>query len=216
MTRFVALSAALALAAAACGADTTRTDVGQPSVTSATNPVTTTVPGTTLPPAPTADVAAIVAGHQELALDLYSTLTAQETGNVLLGPWSISAGLALPYLGARGATAEEMAAVLRYPLEGDSLHDAFRSLRARLEGHEKEGLVLAAANRAFGQEGFGFTDSYLADLSRFYSAPLGIVDFAGAPEEARAEINQWTADQTNDRIDELFPPGTVDPNSRLA
>ncbi len=223
MTRFVTLCAALALAAAACGADTTEPSSVQPIGSPTTTQVTTPVPVTTIPAprvpapsAPAADVAAVVTGHQQLALDLYRTLAAQDAGNVLLGPWSISEGLALPYLGARGATAEEMASVLRYPLEGDSLHDAFRSLRAQLEGHEKEGLILAAANRAFGQEGLEFTDSYLADLSRFYSAPLGIVDFAGAPEEARAEINQWTADQTNDRIDELFPPGAVDPNSRLA
>lgn len=219
MRHFVALCAALALAAAACGSSTTESSAEQPSGSPTTNQAPVTVPsqpGQPVLAAPAADIAAIVGGHQELALELYRTLIAQDTGNVLLGPWSISQGLALPYLGARGSTAEDMASVLRYPLEGDSLHEAFRSLRAQLEGHQKEGLVLAVANRAFGQEGFAFTDSYLADLSRFYSAPLGIVDFAGAPEAARAEINEWTADQTNDRIDELFPPGTVDPKSRLA
>jgi serpin B len=43
---------------------------------------------------------------------------------------------------------------------------------------------------------------------------LAELDF-GEPDRARSVINDWVAGQTNDRIDELFPPGTIHPGSRL-
>ena len=41
------------------------------------------------------------------------------------------------------------------------------------------------------------------------------LDFAGAPEESRARINDWIAQETEDKVKDLLQPGTIDPSTRL-
>jgi serpin B len=166
-----------------------------------------------------ADVEAARVASTQLAIDLLQQLTAQDDGNVLLGPASIADGLAMPYLGARGTTEAEMAAVLYDGQPGSDRHQAGllglrTAIASRVTG--EDGVTLHAASRLFGQRGYGFLDAFLADASRWHSAPLQEVDFAGDAEAARQEINRWTAEQTADRIEALFPPGTIGSAVRLA
>lgn len=204
-----------AFVAAACGQASNPDD---PNAFESPNRIDTTQPtavGSAVEPVDGDTLAELVAGNTELALDLFGILAA-DGSNTLLGPASISEGLALPFLGARGATAIEMADVLNYTLQDAEFHAAMTALRTELGSRQNDQLEMAVANRVFGQEGFGFLDEYLADLSRWYEAPLGTVDFFGDPEAARDQINAWTADQTNDRIPELFPQGSVTSKVRLA
>lgn len=169
------------------------------------------------PPAPSdAALAALVRGQTELGLDLLRGLSDADEPNVVLSPWSISNGLALTHLGARGGAADEMAEVLRYAAAGPELQSALAAQRTTLGDGATEGLRLEAANRAYGQEGWRFTDAYLADLSRFHEAPLGTLDFAADPEAARREINAWAEERTGGLIPETFPPDTVTEQTQLA
>lgn len=98
----------------------------------------------------------------------------------------------------------------------DRHHAALQSLRTALASRDGDGVTLRAANRLFGQRGHRFADAYLADVSRWYTAPLEEVDFAADPEGARRHINAWTAEQTADRIAGLFPAGSINPATVLA
>ena len=60
------------------------------------------------------DGAALVKGNSEFALDLYARLRARD-GNLFFSSYSISNALAMTYAGARGPTATQMAAALRFP-----------------------------------------------------------------------------------------------------
>lgn len=206
MGRMTRALIALAIIAAACG----QTDQSSGRDPSLGVPAATALPEAMAPIDPENE---LVAGNAHFAVDLFRQLAGDED-NVLISPASISEGLALPYLGARGVTATEMAFVMNYTLEGDALFQAMASLRADLTSRQNDQLELAIANRAFGQDGFPFRDAFLADLSRWYEAGLGTVDFSDV-EAARTEINDWTAAQTNDRIPELFPSGVIKPNTRL-
>lgn len=201
---------ATALVVAACG----EADEGDDGPTDTRPPSATGPDFVLIAPTTTQAPSDLVTDNTEFAIGLFA-IVAVGNENVLIAPASISEGLALPYLGARGETATEMAAALNFNLDGDELYSAIATLRDTLEGRENDQLELAVANRAFGQTGFPFRDEYLADLSRWFEAPLGMVDFAD-PETARAEVNEWTAEQTNQRIQELFPPGTISVNTRLA
>ena len=63
------------------------------------------------------DGAALVKGNSEFAFDLYARLRARN-GNFFFSAYSVSNALAMTYAGARGATATEMAAALRFPMSG--------------------------------------------------------------------------------------------------
>jgi serpin B len=77
----------------------------------------------------------------------------------------------------------------------------------------QDGMELHAANRLGGQEGVGFRSSFVRLLDELYRAPLGRVSFAGAPDEARAAINQWVASETRNRIQDLIDK--IDRDTRL-
>jgi len=67
----------------------------------------------------------------------------------------------------------------------------------------------------WGQRDYEFLTEFLDRLAVNYGAGLRVLDFVGAPEESRVTINDWVAKQTEDRIEDLIPPGLINPNTRL-
>ncbi|MDQ2052353.1 serpin family protein [Natronolimnohabitans sp. A-GB9] len=165
--------------------------------------------------------------------------------NLFFSPYSVSVALAMTYAGARGETADEMGDAMEYVLEDETLHAAFGALEAEFEqrnedgadvdrpvpaddgngngdegereGEEEDGpaFQLASANAIWGDENYPFDDGYVDLLETYYGAGERLVDFEGDPEGAREEINEWVETQTNDRIEDLLPAGSVDEATRL-
>lgn len=165
----------------------------------------------------------VVAGLQTLAGELYGGLAAKP-GNVVLSPYSILVALGMTLVGAAGRTAEEMRDVLGVGDLGDRWHKGVNALTAhidglagnqqRADGSEAE-LALATANQLFGQQGVGWEVEFLDLLAKEYGAGLRTVDYKTAADEARALINAWVEDQTNDRIVDLIPEGVLESLTRL-
>jgi serpin B len=57
--------------------------------------------------------------------------------------------------------------------------------------------------------------AFLDVLARHYDAGLYLVDFAEDAERERLAINKWVREQTHDRVDELLPPMSLDPNTAM-
>ncbi|MFW6115773.1 MAG: serpin family protein, partial [Chloroflexota bacterium] len=74
---------------------------------------------------------------------------------------------------------------------------------------------LNIANAIWGQEDYEFLTSFLDLLAENYGAGLRILDFAGAPEESRAIINEWVSEKTEEKIKDLLPPGIINALTRL-
>jgi serpin B len=163
----------------------------------------------------TADQLAAVAGNNAFAIDLFHELRTGAAGkNLLVSPFSVSTALAMTYAGARNGTAAQMADVLHFDLPDDRRHTALGSLISDLNV-PRAGYELAVANRLFGQHGVPFKQPFLDLNSQSYGAPLEPMNFAADPNAARIHINEWVAERTNDRIEELLPPGAVDSLTRL-
>jgi serpin B len=56
---------------------------------------------------------------------------------------------------------------------------------------------------------------FLDTLAVNYGAGVFSVDFAAQPEPARAAINAWVKDKTDELIPELLPGGSIHPDTRL-
>ncbi len=168
---------------------------------------------------PAADVEAVAVGDTQLGLDLL-VLAGAEGNNVFLSPYSVASALGMLLAGARGATNDEIAAVLSVDDE-NAFHPARGALTAAVTtpaavaGDEAEPFTLRAANQLFGQDGFPFVDAYLELLARSYGADMGVVDFASQPEAARQLINGWVEEQTEERIVDLIPEGVISALTRL-
>jgi serpin B len=168
-----------------------------------------------LAPEVQADATPLVEANNRFAFDLYARLRKGD-GNLFLSPFSISTAFGMTFAGAAGQTAEEMARVLHFPLPQERLHPTFGALVRSLDrGGSFGGYELRVANRAWGQQGFPFREEFLRITRDDYGAELQQADFARDPETARHNVNAWVAGRTNDRIRDLFPPGTIDTYTRL-
>ncbi len=158
-------------------------------------------------------------------LDLYRLAAGQDpAANLVLSPASIALALSMASAGARGATATEMDAVL-HGLGSDE-HAAWpAALDAALATRtgtfpESDGepadVTLRIANAPFAQRDMALERPYLEGLGARFGAGLRLVDYRHAPEPARALINGWIADQTEQRIPQLLAQGTVTGRTRLA
>ena len=176
------------------------------------------------PLVPAADQETQAAGNTAFAFDLYHTLDFAN-GNLFLSPYSISLALAMTYGGARGATETQMAQALHFNLSQAGLHPAFNALDQELaarksdtgqgQGTDGKGFRLNIVNDIWGQRGYPFQQDYLDLLAENYGAGLRLMDFKANPEQARQQINDYIAQQTEQRIPDLVPPGVIDPLTRL-
>ena len=166
----------------------------------------------------------------ELGIDLHRQL-ATGNENLCLSPYSIQSALAMTFAGADGDTKTEMARVLHFPNRDDAIHASFSSLQRSLgEMSEKtaeiaeqskkhsgpsEPITLSIANHLFAQTGYDFREPFQQLTKKFYGAPFETLDFKKDPEAARANINQWVAGQTHDKIRDLVPQGGIKELTRL-
>lgn len=158
---------------------------------------------------------AISSSNTAFALELFRTVSQKNpTGNIFMSPLSISSALAMVYLGAKGATAAQMARALSFS-PGENVHADFQALNADINSPSAS-YILKLANRLYGEKTAKFLPTFLEATQKYYQADLKAVDFIGAPEECRVEINSWVEQQTESKIKDLLKPGTVTPMTRLA
>jgi len=157
----------------------------------------------------TAELAPVVDGNNAFAWSLYDVLRA-EPGNRFFSPFSLYTALSMTYAGARGETATQMREALHIGDDDAQHHAGLGALLRDLSG-EKEGRAyqLRIANRIFGQLGLAIEPAFLDLVATEYAAPMEQLDFGGDPEGSRSTINEWVAEQTEDRIEELLRPGDI-------
>jgi serpin B len=219
MKRFSLLTAILLLLAACTPA--TMPQVDTPTATAPeAEVIRAELPRLLMPDVSQNQIEALVQSNNRFAFDLYQAIRENNGDNLIYSPYSISLAFSLVYAGARGQTEAEMAHALHF-LPQDDHHLAFNALDQYLmslaedEDEENGRFQLNIANAVWGQIGLPFADAYLATLAQQYGAGLRASDFVQQPEEARQEINQWVAEQTADRIQDILSPGAIDPQTRL-
>ena len=168
---------------------------------------------TATPPSSSAAAAPLATASNTFGFDLWSRVRGAP-GNLSISPASISTALAMTWGGAKGDTAAEMKQALRLGVDADAAMTGWGQLAAALQDRSRS-LVLRIANRLFGEETYRFEAAYLEKTRAAYGAPLEAIDFAKAPEPARAHINKWVADQTEQRIKDLLPPRSIVSDTRL-
>ncbi len=163
----------------------------------------------------------LVEGNTAFALDFYHAVKAVQ-GNFIFSPHSLSVAFAMTYAGARNNTEVQMARTLHFNLPQDRLHAAFNALDLALnsrgqggEGSEGTDFKLNIVNAAWTQDGYPFLQDFLDILAVNYGAGMYILDFVSDPEGSRLTINDWVAQQTEDKIEELLPQGSIDGSARL-
>ncbi|MDA7977148.1 MAG: serpin family protein [Pirellulales bacterium] len=159
------------------------------------------------------DLKKVAIANNQFACDLYGQLR-QTPGNLFFSPSSMSTALSMALAAARSNTAQQMRDVLHLELPDERLHAAYAELGSKLSS-DQQGLELRVANRLWGQTGYEFLPEFLAITRDHYHAELGLVDYMQQTEAARQEINRWVEAQTNNRIKDLLPSGSLNDRTRL-
>uniref|UniRef100_A0A8B9QR58 Serpin domain-containing protein n=1 Tax=Anas platyrhynchos TaxID=8839 RepID=A0A8B9QR58_ANAPL len=161
--------------------------------------------------------------NTNFALDFFKH-QCQEDGNknILFAPLSISSVLATVYLGAKGNTADQMAKVSLGPERSErteigksgNIHTGFKALNLEINKPNKN-YMLKSVNQLYGEKSLPFSKEYLQLAKKYYNAEPQAVDFMGAANEIRREINSRVEEQTEGKIQNLLPPGSIDSLTRL-
>ncbi|MBU8920475.1 MAG: serpin family protein [Bacteroidales bacterium] len=172
---------------------------------------------TTLDPSGTAgDEATLemrVSGTGELAFKLYHEIRADED-NFLISPHSLAVAFGMVYAGAMGETERELAEALCFDYPQNIFHAAMKELNELLQQRggqtDPESFMLNLTNGCWGRNDLVYLESYTDLLLEYYGAGLEYMDFVNHPAESREAINQWVEDQTEGKIEDLIPEGSID------
>jgi serpin B len=165
--------------------------------------------------APTMNALSRFAGDSNaFGFDLYRQLRSQP-GNLVLSPASISMALAMAWSGARGQTAQQMQQALHFEGTPEAVTRAAGELSRQLQDPARP-IKFRIANRLFGEKTYAFEQPWLDATRAAFGAPLEALDFRHAADAARQRINAWVEQQTEQRIQNLIPPGGLNAETRLA
>lgn len=168
--------------------------------------------------------------NTDFAIDLYHQLAKENEGkNLFFSPYSISNALAMTMEGARGQTMKEMGTVLRLPdaaqRTGDDaqelpwqtslIHTGFGRLNEQFNKEDKP-YKLSVANALWGEKSFDIRNHFVKTIDDAYgTGAVTPMNFRGDADGSRKHINVWVEKQTNERIKDLLPEGTIDRDTRL-
>lgn len=157
-----------------------------------------------------------VPGGTAFTLELYRGVAAEHEGeNIFISPFSVRSALAMTWEGARGRTADEMAAALRLPeTDRPSIHAGFGSMSRHLNDEGKP-YAFNVANALWLEQTFPFVESYLQQITTAYGAGLNQADFIHHPKVERSAINHWVEKQSDEKIKDLMPEDTIKDTTRL-
>jgi serpin B len=185
--------------------------------------VSASVPRDKSPHVAAGDETTLVKGNTDFAFSLYHQITpSSPTQNLFFSPYSVSLALAMTWAGAEGSTATQMASALRFTLPENRLAPAFDALDLSIQqkpagatGADGAPFAINVADSLWGDQRVTFQKPFLTTLGTYYGAGLRTVDFVDQPDQAESAINNWVAKETNDKIDPLLGPGSVDSSTRF-
>jgi serpin B len=159
------------------------------------------------------DVSSVVNANNQFAFELYSKYKSKD-GNIFFSPYNISTALAMTYEGGRGKTADEIQSVFHFPKDDSLRRESFLKINNLINKKDKK-YTLHTANALWAQKEYTFLEGYFNLIKNYYDGKATNLDFVNQTEKSRLTINSWVEEQTNDRIKDLIPQGTLGPLTRL-
>lgn len=155
----------------------------------------------------------VIEGNNKFAFDLYNQYKNEE-GNIFFSPYSISVALAMTSEGAKGKTLEEIQDVFYLPADDTIRRSSIASIFNEINKGDKK-YTLTTANALWAQLDYKFLQQYFGVVTNYYGGSVTNLDFVSDTENSRLTINSWVEDQTNKKIIDLLPEGSITPDTRL-
>ncbi|XP_033739736.1 leukocyte elastase inhibitor-like [Pecten maximus] len=147
-------------------------------------------------------------GVTEFTCDLFREVSAGKASNSVISPYSVSAALMLSMLGTEGMSKVQIMEALRLSdVPTGNIHEEYRKLHTELNTSGND--VLNIANKIFSKEGLKLKAEYRDNSKLYYGSEMELLNFGGDPEGSRKKINDWVEAQTNNKIQDLIPAGSI-------
>ncbi len=168
-----------------------------------------------LPEIQKASLTSVVKTNNVFSINLFKQVV-EEKKNTFLSPYSVATALSMLSAGAKGETKKEILKALSYGVPENEMHKANAWLMINLNNRGRFGnFDLNIVNRLWGQQNYPFSSTFLKLLKDNYLAELATVDFKGAPQAAREQINKWVEAQTKGKIKDLMSKDSISQLTRL-
>jgi serpin B len=136
--------------------------------------------------------------------------------NIFFSAFSLSSALSMTAAGAKGTTENEMLSALKIDIPSNELHPAFGALTQSLTNFQGDSKVqLSIANKLWVSQKLPLESAFLEITQKHYVATAQAANFEKAPEEERVKINLWAEENTNGKIQNLLPSGSIAPDTEL-
>ncbi|XP_057309933.1 serine protease inhibitor-like isoform X1 [Hydractinia symbiolongicarpus] len=144
---------------------------------------------------------------------MFNHILNTSNGNVVFSPYSISSAMAMVHEGSKTNTRKEIETTFGWGgIDENKFHELVQELVEEFESNNSD---VSLANRVWIDQENDVMESYKENLKTFYKAVLGTEDFQKNSENARRNINNWVAQQTENNIKDLFPDGSIDSTTKL-
>uniref|UniRef100_A0A452R9L9 Serpin family B member 13 n=1 Tax=Ursus americanus TaxID=9643 RepID=A0A452R9L9_URSAM len=153
------------------------------------------------------------AAYTRFGFNLFQKLNKVHDGNIFFSPVGIAAAIGMLVLEAQGAAAVQLQKVRRLPccLARARLWEQPSSMTLKWEMYEMDRLNF----QPLSIPSLFLLKKYLDYVEKYYHASLEPVDFVNATDESRKKINSWVESQTNEKIKDLFPDGSLNSFTKL-
>jgi serpin B len=165
---------------------------------------------------PVVPILPIIDAQNAFGFSLYSQIKNQP-GNLFFAPQNIHIALAMLFTGAAGRTAAQMADVMKLPdsLHGPALAAALEPLISQMQKQSGDpDFTLRSANSVWAQKGLNWSSAYTTSIKNDFHGQLNLLDFANAADALKI-INGWVDQQTDNKIQNLFSPASLTPQTRM-
>ena len=159
------------------------------------------------------DLYATIDSNNKLAIELYKEINIRNK-NTFYSPYSMSTALAMVYEGSKGNTAKELENVFGYQTNSTSRHESFSYLYKKLN-NQKGDSKISTANALWIQKDYPLLSEYRNAVKTFFGGESEQLDFANQTENSRTSINIWVENNTQQKIKDLLPRGSIKNNTRF-
>lgn len=165
-------------------------------------------------PTPTASLDAVAAASNAFSFRLYRQMAGEKpASNQFLSPFSVFAALAMTSEGAGGSTLDILQTTLGLP-KSEILHAGIQELAVALS-KKNAPYALALANAIWPEKSFHLLPDFLSTIRKVYQGQSIPMNFKTDYEQSRKTINAWVEKQTQQRIKNLLPDGSLNTLTRM-
>lgn len=151
--------------------------------------------------------------NNKFAFLFFSQILKQDKGNVFFSPYSMSSAFSMVYEGARGETADQIQSIFHFIPDDTIRKNYVKSVNSELNSNKQ--YKLDVTNAVWIQNDYHIVPGYVDTLQKYYDANATNLDLKNKSEDSRKIINTWVANKTNQKINNLFPPNSINQDSRL-